>query len=48
LLAITVSAFAINASAYSGEKLAGEAKISMDEARAIALKVHPVKLPMKS
>lgn len=44
LLAVTMAAFAINASAYSGEKLAGDAKVSMNEARAIALKAHPGKV----
>lgn len=44
LLAITMSAFAVNASAYTGEKLAVDAKVSMDQARAIALKAHPGKV----
>ena len=30
--------------AYSGEKLAGEAKISIEKAREIALKAHPGKI----
>lgn len=41
LLAITAVAFSVNASAYTGQELAGEAKVSMEEARAIALKAHP-------
>jgi uncharacterized membrane protein YkoI len=44
LLAITMAAFAVNASAYTGEKLAVDAKVSMDQARAIALKAHPGKI----
>ena len=32
---------AIAAHAFSGEKYASEARISLDEARAIALKAHP-------
>lgn len=44
LLAITMAAFAVNASAYTGQKLAGSAKVSMDDARAIALKAHPGKI----
>lgn len=34
-------AFAPAALAYTGQKLAGEAKVAMKEARAIALKAHP-------
>lgn len=44
LLGVTMMAFAIQASAYTGEKLAGDAKISMKEARAIALKAHQGKV----
>jgi uncharacterized membrane protein YkoI len=44
LLAITTAAFAVNASAYTGQKLAVDAKVSMDEARTIALKAHPGKV----
>jgi uncharacterized membrane protein YkoI len=44
LLAITMAAFAVNASAYTGQKLAGAAKVSMEDARAIALKAHPGKI----
>ena len=36
--------FACPALAYTGEKLAKEAKISITEARAIALKAHPGKI----
>ena len=36
--------FACPALAYTGEKLAKEAKISIAEARAIALKAHPGKI----
>ena len=44
LLAISMAAFAVNASAYTGQKLAGAAKVSMEDARAIALKAHPGKI----
>jgi uncharacterized membrane protein YkoI len=36
-----VSMLATGAFAYSGEKLAAKAKITIDQARSIALKVHP-------
>jgi uncharacterized membrane protein YkoI len=41
-LVLTVSA--INAYAYTGQELAGEAKISLKQARAIALKAYPGKI----
>jgi len=41
LLAITAMAFSVNASAYTGHEFAGQAKVSIDEARVIALKAHP-------
>ena len=44
LLGIVLAVAAVNAFAYTGEKLAGEAKITMEEARAIALKIHPGKI----
>ena len=44
LLAVTMAAFSVNASAYTGQELAGKAKVSMEEARAIALKAHPGKI----
>jgi uncharacterized membrane protein YkoI len=44
LLAITAMAFSAGAVAYTGQELAGEAKISIEEARAIALKAHPGKV----
>ena len=44
LLAITAAAFSLNAAAYTGQELAGEAKVSMAEARTIALKAHPGKI----
>ena len=31
----------VNAFGYTGQELAGKAKVSLDEARAIALKAHP-------
>ena len=36
-----VSMLATGAFAYSGEKLAAKAKITIDQARSIALKAHP-------
>ncbi len=44
VLGITMMAFAIQASAYTGQELAGEAKVSIKEAREIALKAHPGKV----
>ena len=44
LLAITATAFSVNAFAYTGHEFAGEAKVSIEEARAIALKAHPGKI----
>ena len=44
VLAVTMAAFAVNASAYTGQELAGSAKLSIQEARAIALKAHPGKI----
>ncbi|ADL54947.1 PepSY domain-containing protein [Gallionella capsiferriformans] len=44
VMAITMTAFAVNASAYTGQELAGEAKVSMTEAREVALKAHPGKV----
>lgn len=44
LLAIIAAAFAVNASAYTGQELAKEAKVSLEEARTIALKAHPGKI----
>ncbi|MDE2364979.1 MAG: PepSY domain-containing protein [Hyphomicrobiales bacterium] len=40
-LAAFIIAFAAPALAYNGQNLAREAKISIDKARAIALKAHP-------
>ena len=44
LLGLVLAAGAGNAFAYTGQKLAGEAKVSIEQARAIALKVHPGKI----
>ncbi len=44
LLGLVLTVAAANAFAYTGEKFAGEAKITMKEARAIALKIHPGKI----
>ncbi|MHB0986887.1 MAG: PepSY domain-containing protein [Sulfuricella sp.] len=44
LLGLVLTVAAVNVFAYTGQKLAGEAKVSMDEARAIALKLHPGKI----
>jgi len=41
---IGVAAFASPALAYNGQNLAGHAKISIEEARATALKAHPGKI----
>ena len=43
-LALVLSVAAVNAYAYTGQKLAGEAKITMEQARAMALKIHPGKI----
>jgi uncharacterized membrane protein YkoI len=44
LLAITALAFSLDAAAYTGQKLAGDAKVSMEQAQVIALKAHPGKI----
>lgn len=44
LLSLILAASTANAFAYAGQKLAGEAKISIAQARAIALKAHPGKI----
>lgn len=44
VLGITMLAFAINASAYTGQEMAGDAKVSLKQARATALKAHPGKI----
>ncbi len=44
LLAITAIAFSVNASAYTGQEFAGETKVGIGAARAIALKAHPGKV----
>ena len=41
LLTVTVLAAAGPTTAYTGQELAGDAKITIDQARAIALKAHP-------
>jgi peptidase YpeB-like protein len=43
-LALVLSVAAVNAVAYTGQELAGQAKINMEQARAIALKAHPGKI----
>lgn len=43
-LSITAMAFSVNVSAYTGHEFADEAKVSMGEARAIALKAHAGKV----
>lgn len=40
-LTVIVLAVAGPAAAYTGQKLAGKARITMEQARAIALKAHP-------
>ncbi len=44
LLGLVLTVAAANAFAYTGQKFAGEAKISMEQARVIALKAHPGKI----
>lgn len=44
LLGLILTVAAANSFAYTGEKLAGESKISMEQARAIALKAYPGKI----
>lgn len=43
-LALVLSVAAVNAFAYTGEEFAGQSKINMEQARAIALKAHPGKI----
>ncbi len=43
-LGLFLMASATNAFAFKGQEFAGEAKISIKQARAIALKVHPGKI----
>ncbi|MHB0986759.1 MAG: PepSY domain-containing protein [Sulfuricella sp.] len=44
LLGLVLTVAAANAFAYTGQKFAGEAKISLEQARVIALKAHPGKI----
>lgn len=44
LFGLFLMASAANAFAYTGQKFAGEAKISLEQARVIALKAHPGKI----
>ncbi|NMM37248.1 MAG: PepSY domain-containing protein [Glaciimonas sp.] len=44
LLCLGLSAGAVNALAYTGEKLAGTSKFTIEQARAVALKAHPGKI----
>ena len=44
IIATSAIAFAIPAQAYSGHELAKNAKVTIQEARAIALKAHPGKI----
>lgn len=41
---VCLSAFLLSAQAYSGQELAKNARITIKEARAIALKAHPGKI----
>ena len=41
VLLVTASMAALNAQAYDGSRYASEAKISMDQAKSIALKAYP-------
>ena len=42
--AVCLSAFLLSAQAYTGEELAKDAKVTIKEARAIAIKAHPGKI----
>jgi Peptidase propeptide and YPEB domain len=44
LLGVVLTVAAVNAFAYTGQQLAGQAKVTMEKARAIALKAHPGKI----
>lgn len=44
LLGLVLTVATANAFAYTGQKFAGEAKISLEQARVIALKAHPGKI----
>ena len=44
LLGLVLTVAAANALAFTGQKFAGEAKINLEQARAIALKAHPGKI----
>ena len=44
LLGLFLMASATDAFAYTGQKLAGDAKISLEQARVIALSAHPGKI----
>jgi uncharacterized membrane protein YkoI len=44
IITTSAIAFAVPAHAYSGQELAKDAKITIKEARAIALKAHPGKV----
>ncbi len=41
ILGLALSLSALSAFAYTGQQFAGQAKISIEQARAIALKAHP-------
>jgi uncharacterized membrane protein YkoI len=43
-LVLGLSVAVVNAFAYTGQEFAGQAKISMEQARVIALKAHPGKI----
>ncbi|MBZ0091166.1 MAG: PepSY domain-containing protein [Sulfuricellaceae bacterium] len=44
LLGLVLTVTTANALAFTGQKFAGEAKINLEQARAIALKAHPGKI----
>ena len=44
VLGLVLTVATVNALAYTGQKFAGEAKISIEQARAIALKARPGKV----
>ncbi|KAF3996344.1 PepSY domain-containing protein [Glaciimonas immobilis] len=43
-IGLVLSVAAVNALAYTGQNLAGETKITIEQARAIALKTYPGKI----
>ncbi len=44
LMGFAMTVTTVNALAYTGQKLSGTAKVTMEQARVIALKAHPGKI----